>query len=146
MEIKIRTAVPDDSEELKRLMVQLCEEQGVEFSDKRFKWGVQRRMYDRLQKHGLIVAENPKLEKRLGGMVFAELIIDPFGHAEGYIRTVITDKEARGMGIGKQLIKKSIEYLKSMGAEVVHINATDRQKEYYKKFGFREAYSVLELH
>ena len=145
MEIKIRTAVPDDSEELKRLMVQLCEAQGVEFSDKRFKWGIQRRMFDRLQKHGLIVAENPKEVKKLGGMIFAELIIDPFGHAEGYIRTVITDVEARGMGIGKQLIKKSIEYLKSMGAEVVHINATEKQKEFYKKFGFKEAYSVLEI-
>ena len=146
MELKIRTAIPDDTEELKRLMVQLCEAQGVEFSEKRFKWGIQRRMYDRLQKHGLIVAENPKEPPKLGGMVFGELIISPHGFAEGYIRTVITDREARGLGLGKALIQKTIEYLKSMGAEVIHINATEKQKEFYKRFGFKEAYSVLELY
>ncbi|MHA1143751.1 MAG: GNAT family N-acetyltransferase [Candidatus Helarchaeota archaeon] len=143
-DVIVRTANPKDSNNLKSLMEQLCEERKVPFNEKRFEWGIKRRMYDRLQKHGLLVAED-KNDKKILGMIFAELIIDPMGAAEGYIRQVITDKEARGRKIGTKLIEQSINYLKEMGAEVIRINATEKQMPYYGRFGFKTAYSVMEI-
>jgi len=32
-----------------------------------------------------------------------------------------------------------------MGAEVIRINATGKQIPYYEKFGFKNAYNVMEL-
>lgn len=142
--VNVRTANPKDSNNLKQLMVQLCEEQNVPFNEKRFEWGIKRRMYDRLQKHGLLVAEDEETNQLLG-MIFAELIIDPMGSAEGYIRTVITDKAARGRKVGSKLIQSSVQYLKDMGAEVIRINTTEKQEPYYKKFGFETRYSVMEI-
>lgn len=143
--IDVRPAERSDVDEMRRLMIQLCEAQGVEFEEKRFDWGIKRRLFDRLQKLGLLVADD-KDNKKLAGMIYAELIIDPYGKAEGYIRQVIADSDYRGQGIGSDLIQKSIEYLKNMGAEVIRINATDRQIPYYEKFGFVTSYSVMELH
>ena len=78
-------------------------------------------------------------------MIYAELIIDPFGRAEGYIRQVIADRDFRGQGVGSKLLEKGIEYLRGMGAEVIRINATEKQLPYYQKFGFESAYQVLEI-
>ena len=142
--VNVRTADKNDIDEMRRLMIQLCELQGVEFNEKRFDWGIKRRLFDRLQKHGLLVAEDIENNK-IAGMIYAELIIDPFGKAEGYIRQVITDNDYRGKGIGSELVQKSIDYLKAMGAEVVRINATTKQIPYYERFGFENAYNVMEL-
>ncbi len=144
MVIEVRTAEKTDIDEMRRLMVQLCEVQGVEFQEKRFDWGIKRRLFDRLQKHGLLIAEDSVTDK-IAGMIYAELIIDPFGKAEGYIRQVIADTDYRGQGIGSKLVEKSIEYLKSMGAEIIRINATQKQIPYYEKFGFKNAYNVMEI-
>ena len=144
MVIEVRTAEKSDIDEMRRLMIQLCEVQGVDFEEKRFDWGIKRRLFDRLQKHGLLIAED-SVTKKAAGMIYAELIIDPFGKAEGYIRQVIADQEYRGQGIGSKLVEKSIEYLKAMGAEVIRINATEKQVPYYEKFGFKNAFNVMEI-
>ncbi|MHA1379557.1 MAG: GNAT family N-acetyltransferase [Candidatus Helarchaeota archaeon] len=142
--IEVRTAEKSDIDEMRRLMIQLCQVQGVEFQEKRFDWGIKRRLFDRLQKHGLLIAEDSET-KKIAGMIYAELIIDPFGKAEGYIRQVIADNEYRGKGVGSKLVEKSIDYLKGMGAEVIRINATNKQIPYYEKFGFKPAYQVMEI-
>ncbi|MHA1298635.1 MAG: GNAT family N-acetyltransferase [Candidatus Helarchaeota archaeon] len=142
--IEVRTAEKSDIDAMRKLMIQLCEAQGVEFQEKRFDWGIKRRLFDRLQKHGLLIAEDSET-KQVAGMIYAELIIDPFGSAEGYIRQVIIEKSFRGKGIGSHLLEKGIEYLKGMGAEVIRINATGKQIPYYEKFGFKNAYNVMEL-
>ena len=143
-DIIVRRAVPDDIGSLRNLMEQLCAAQKVPFNEKRFTWGVKKRLFDRLQKQGFVVAEDPKTHKLLG-MIFAELVIDPQGSAEGYIRTVVVDKNARGMKIGKKLLTSSVEYLKEMGVEVIRVNSTGRQQEFFASFGFKPTYTVLEL-
>ena len=143
MVIEVRTAEKSDIDVMRRLMVQLCEDQGVEFQEKRFDWGIKRQLFDRLQKHGLLIAEDEN--KKVAGMIYAELIIDPFGRAEGYIRQVIADRDFRGQGVGSKLLEKGIEYLKGMGAEVIRINATGKQLSYYERFGFKAAYQVMEI-
>ena len=142
--IIVRRAVPDDLPSLRLLMEQLCETQNVPFNEKRFTWGVKKRLFDRLQKQGFVVAEDSKTHKLLG-MIFAELIIDPLGSAEGYIRTVVVDVHARGRNIGKTLLQTSLDYLKEMNVDVIRINSKDRESKYFASFGFRPTYTVMEL-
>lgn len=140
----IRRAVPDDVSNLRLLMKQLCDVQHVPFNEKRFTWGVKKRLYDRLQKQGFVVAEDSETHKLLG-MIFAELVIDPLGSAEGYIRTVVVDENARGRKIGKTLLKSSLEYLKEMGVEVIRINSRGSKTKYFESFGFKPTYTVMEF-
>ena len=141
--INVRRANPDDEPSLRNLMMQLCQTQKVPFNEQRFKWGVKKRLYDRLQKQGMFVAEDSENSKLLG-MITAELVIDPYGSAEGYIRTVVVDEQARGRNIGKTLLQASLEYLKEMGVEVIRINSRGSKTEYFKTFGFKETYTVME--
>jgi len=140
----IRRAVPDDVSNLRLLMKQLCDVQHVPFNEKRFTWGVKKRLYDRLQKQGMFVAEDPEPPQKLLGMITAELVIDPYGSAEGYIRTVIVDENARGRKIGKTLLQASLEYLKEMGVEVIRINSRGSKTKYFESFGFKPTYTVME--
>ncbi len=141
--INVRRAVPDDEPSLRNLMMQLCQTQNVPFNEKRFKWGVKKRLYDRLQKQGMFVAEDSETSKLLG-MITAELVIDPYGSAEGYIRTVVVDENARGRKIGKTLLQSSLEYLKEMGVEVIRINSRGSKTKYFESFGFKPTYTVME--
>ncbi len=143
-DIIIRRATVEDAASLRNLMVQLCAAQKAPFNEKRFEWGIKRRLYDRLQKQGFLVAEDPKTNKLLG-MIFAELIVDPLGSAEGYIRTVVVDVNARGRQVGKKLLQASLDYLKEMGVDVIRINSKDRESKYFASFGFQPTYTVMEL-
>ncbi|MHA1384385.1 MAG: hypothetical protein ACTSR3_11585 [Candidatus Helarchaeota archaeon] len=69
--IEVRNAEKSDIDAMQKLMIQLCEAQGVEFQEKRFDWGIKRRLFDRLQKHGLLIAEDSET-KQVAGMIYAE--------------------------------------------------------------------------
>lgn len=140
----VRRFTKEDQESAKDLMVQLCKTLGVNFNEKRWKWGVKMRLYDALRKNGMLVAETP--DKKLAGMVFADISIDPVGVSVGYIRNVIVDESYRGQGIGKLLIQEAVKYLNEMNVDQILINVrsrTARAKSLYEKMGFKEIYTVL---
>ncbi len=143
-ELILRRATSEDIPNLRSLMEQLCATQNVPFNEQRFKWGVKKRLHDRLQKQGMFVAEDPETHKVLG-MITAELVIDPLGSAEGYIRTVVVDEQARGRRVGKTLLQASLDYLKEMGVEVIRINSRGDKTQYFESFGFRKKYTVMEF-
>ena len=62
MNITIRHAELEDLPTVRTLMIQLYEHYGTPFNEKRFEWGIKRRLTDRLQKEGILVAEDA--EKR----------------------------------------------------------------------------------
>ena len=140
----VRRFSKDDQENAKNLMVQLCKVTGVPFNEKRWKWGVKMRLYDALRKNGMLIAETAN--KKLAGMVFADISIDPVGSSTGYIRSVVVDESFRGQGIGKLLIKHAIKYLNEMNVDQILINVrskTERAKQLYEKMGFKEVYTVM---
>jgi GNAT superfamily N-acetyltransferase len=149
MNIQIRVATPDDTNVLHSLMKELVAFMHENFIEKRFEWGIQRRLYDPLQRHGLLIAEDVDAGKRPVGMIFAELRVDPVGRSEGYIKQFIVTEEYRGKGIGDQLLRGAIEHLRKIHVEKVMINVKEGQLKIagnlYKKFNFKEKYRVMEV-
>ena len=110
-DINVDIATPDDIEALKELTKELVEGLEQEFEPKRFDWGIRRRLYDPLQRHGILIAKDIKNDNTVVGMIVAELRIDPYGSSEGYIKQVFLRKEYRGKGIGKVLLESALQHL-----------------------------------
>ncbi|GAB4309819.1 MAG: hypothetical protein Kow0069_09450 [Promethearchaeota archaeon] len=151
MAIRVRVASPDDVDDIRKLTRLLVAEVNQTFEEKRFEWGIQRRLYDPLQKHGILVAVDEERENQIVGVIFAELRVDPWGSSEGYVKNFVVDPAYRGRGIGKELLSSSIEHLRAINVERVLINlnedepAAEKAGELYQRFGFKKKYSVLEL-
>jgi ribosomal protein S18 acetylase RimI-like enzyme len=146
--IRIENATPDQIDSLKGLMKLLISRFGDKFDPKRFDWGIRRRLYDPLQRHGILIAIDEDKDNEVIGMIIAELRIDPFGASEGYIKQVFLKEGYRGQGIGELLIKKAIEHLQKIKVEKIKVNIKEKAKEaanLYAKMHFKKVYEVLEL-
>ena len=145
--IKVEIASPDQIEELKDLTKLLVEGLNQDFDPKRFDWGIRRRLFDPLQRHGILIAFDEDNNKVIG-MIIAELRIDPFGASEGYIKQFFLKEEYRSKGTGHQLLEKAMEHLKRIKVEKVKVNIKNRAIEaanLYEKMKFKKVYEVLEL-
>jgi ribosomal protein S18 acetylase RimI-like enzyme len=146
MKIVVRTAELEDLDHIRTLMSQLYEYYHAPFNEKRFEWGIKRRLTDRLQKEGLLVAEK---DGKIIGLIVAEMLINPIGVSEGHITAIVTDKENRDKGIGKMLINGAITHLREMGSEVIRLDLEEnfvKMLDYFKSLGFQSSYRVLEFH
>jgi ribosomal protein S18 acetylase RimI-like enzyme len=146
--IRIEIATPEVIDSLEDLTRELVEGLGQKFDLKRFEWGIQRRLYDPLQRHGILIAVDEDKDNLVVGMIIAELRIDPFGSSEGYIKQVFLKKDYRGLGIGELLVRKAIEHLKKIKVEKIKVNIKEKAKEatnLYSKMKFKKVYEVLEL-
>ena len=145
--IKVEIASPDNIDILREFTKNLVEGLGQQFDPKRFDWGIQRRLYDPLQRHGILIAMNED-NNEIAGMIIAELRIDPFGMSEGYIKQLYLKNEYRGQGVGQLLLQKALEHLKRIKVEKVKVNIKDKALEaskLYEKLNFKKVYEVLEL-
>ncbi|NHJ25803.1 MAG: GNAT family N-acetyltransferase [Candidatus Lokiarchaeota archaeon] len=146
--IKIEMATPDHIDDLRELTRKLVEGLGQQFDPKRFDWGISRRIYDELQRHGILIAIDEEKDDEVVGMIIAELRIDPFGASEGYIKQVFLKELYRGKGIGELLIKKALEHLQKIKVDKIKVNIKEKAKEaanLYSKMHFKRVYEVLEL-
>jgi len=146
--IRIENATPDQIESLEKLMKLLISRYGGEFDNKRFDWGISRRLYDPLQRHGILIAIDEDKDNEVVGMIIAELRIDPFGASEGYIKQVYLMEEYRGHGTGELLVKKAVEHLQKIKVERIKVNIKENAREaasLYEKMHFKKVYEVLEL-
>ncbi|MBD3196607.1 MAG: GNAT family N-acetyltransferase [Candidatus Lokiarchaeota archaeon] len=145
--IKVEIASPEQIDALKELTKLLVEGLGQDFEPKRFDWGIRRRLYDPLQRHGILIATDEETEDVVG-MIIAELRVDPFGKSEGYIKQFFLKKEYRGEGIGHVLLRNALEHLKKIQVDKVKVNIREEAKraaKLYKQMDFRKKYEVLEL-
>ncbi len=146
--IRIENATPDQIDSLQALMKLLISRFGDKFDPKRFDWGIRRRLYDPLQRHGILIAIDEDKDNEVIGMIIAELRIDPFGASEGYIKQVFLKEGYRGQGIGELLVRKAIEHLQKIKVEKIKVNIKEKAKEaanLYVKMHFKKVYEVLEL-
>ncbi len=145
--IKVQVANPENIEDLKELTKQLVEGLGQDFDPKRFDWGIRRRLYDPLQRHGILIAIDENNDEIIG-MIIAELRIDPFGLSEGYIKQFFLKEPYRKKGAGSLLLQKALEHLKKIKVEKVRVNIKEKAVEaskLYEKMNFKKVYEVLEL-
>lgn len=144
--IIIRLVMPEDKDDIERLTRELIQEKGEEFIEKRYEWGILRRIYDPLQRHGIFVAESVEPRKKIG-MIFGELRVDPFGETECYIKELFVELEYRQKGIGKQLLSQLIEHLKKINVKTIKINLhidSVKTKKLLDSFDFKPKYTVME--
>ncbi|MBD3212641.1 MAG: GNAT family N-acetyltransferase [Candidatus Lokiarchaeota archaeon] len=145
--IKVEIASPEQIDALKDLTKLLVEGLGQEFEPKRFDWGIRRRLFDPLQRHGILIATDERTGDVVG-MIIAELRIDPFGKSEGYIKQFFLKKDYRGHGIGHQLLQQALGHLKKIQVEKVKVNIREEAKragKLYEQMNFEKKYEVLEL-
>ena len=145
--IKVEVANPEHIEHLKDLTKELVEGLGQKFDPKRFDWGIRRRLYDPLQRHGILIALDEDSNEVIG-MIIAELRIDPFGSSEGYIKQFFLKEPYRKQGVGSSLLEKALEHLKKIKVEKVKVNIKEKALEatkLYEKMNFKKVYEVLEL-
>jgi len=147
MNIKVVIASPEHIDKLEDLTKQLVEGLGQKFDPKRFDWGIRRRLYDPLQRHGILVAVDEEKNEVIG-LIIAELRIDPFGTSEGYIKQFFLKNEYRGKGLGINLLQKALDHLKKIKVEKIKVNIKEKAVEastLYEKMHFKKVYEVLEL-
>jgi GNAT superfamily N-acetyltransferase len=145
--IRVEVASPDQIENLKDLTEELVEGLGQKFDPKRFDWGIRRRLFDPLQRHGILIAVDEE-SNDVVGMIIAELRIDPFGKSEGYIKQFFLKADYRSKGVGYDLLEKALDHLKKIKVEKVKVNIKERAvkaSKLYEKLNFKKVYEVLEL-
>jgi len=145
--IRVEVASPETIDDLQELTKQLVEGLGQKFDPKRFDWGIRRRLFDPLQRHGILIAIDED-DNSVVGMIIAELRIDPLGSSEGYIKQFFLKDEYRSRGTGYLLLEKALEHLKRIKVEKVRVNIKVKALEasnLYEKMKFKKVYEVLEL-
>jgi ribosomal protein S18 acetylase RimI-like enzyme len=145
--IRVEIASPKHINALEDFTRQLVEGLGQKFDSKRFDWGISRRLYDPLQRHGILIAIDEDTDDPVG-MIIAELRIDPFGMSEGYIKQFFLKGNYRSKGIGLILLQKALDHLKKIKVEKVKVNIKDeavKALKLYEKMHFKKIYEVLEL-
>ncbi|MFX1374698.1 MAG: GNAT family N-acetyltransferase [Promethearchaeota archaeon] len=145
--IRVEIANPEQIESLQELTKQLVEGLGQKFDPKRFDWGIRRRLFDPLQRHGILIAVDED-DNSVVGMIIAELRIDPLGSSEGYIKQFFLKEEYRSRGTGYLLLEKALEHLRRIKVEKVKVNIKEKALEasnLYEKMKFKKVYEVLEL-
>ncbi len=145
--IKVLVANPENIDDLRELTQQLVESLGQDFDPKRFDWGIRRRLYDPLQRHGILIAIDEDSDEIIG-MIIAELRIDPFGSSEGYIKQFFLKEQYRKKGAGSLLLEKALVHLRKIKVEKIRVNIKEKAVEaskLYEKMNFKKVYEVLEL-
>ena len=147
IKIKVEIASPEQIESLKELTKLLVESLGQQFESKRFDWGIRRRLYDPLQRHGILLATDENTDNVVG-MIIAELRVDPFGISEGYIKQFFLKDEYRDKGVRRILLEKALEHLKKIKVEKVKVNIREKATTaaaLYKQMNFKKIYEVHNL-
>ena len=145
--IKVEIASPNEVDILRDFTKRLVEDLGQKFDPKRFDWGISRRLYDPLQRHGILIAVDED-SNEVVGMIIAELRIDPYGLSEGYIKQYFLKPDFRAQGIGLLLLEKALEHLKKIKVEKVKVNIKGKAEvaaKLYARMNFKKVYEVLEL-
>ena len=145
--IKVVVANPEHIEDLRELTKKLVEDLDQKFDPKRFDWGIRRRIFDPLQRHGMLMAIDEDADQVIG-MIIAELRIDPFGTSEGYIKQFFLKEEYRRKGLGALLLEKALEHLRKIKVEKIRVNIKGQAinaSKLYEKMNFKKVYEVLEL-
>ena len=149
--LKIRNAIPEDYDQIEMLTRLLVSERKETFDEKRFEWGLLRRLFDPLQRQGTFVAEidnNSGQAKELIGMIFSELRVDPFGNSEGHIKEIYLRPKHRTDDNLEALLNAVIEQLKKMDFQIIKVNLKPEDEQSSKIFSLlnmKAKYSVLEL-
>ena len=76
-------------------------------------------------------------------IAYARILPPGISYGESSIGRIVTSPTARGKGIGRELLRRSIETLYTLhGKAVIRIGAQHYLKGFYESFGFRQTGSI----
>lgn len=133
-QLQVRKATMDDAEGIKRLTKQLVEYRSRIFNEKRFSFGLRKRVEDFKNHHFFVCT----LDDKVVGMTLAELITPD--KMEAYLNTLFVDKDRQKQGVGKKMFDFIMAYLRELGIKRVIINIRKNQPMetgFFEKFGFK---------
>ncbi|MEX2684201.1 MAG: N-acetyltransferase family protein [Candidatus Sigynarchaeota archaeon] len=138
MTIIYRNSQEGDVEAMTKLARGLVEELHQTFDKKRFMAMITRVMIDPEQRNGTFLAEDDEKHDILG-MVIGITKPSRGGKKEGFLQNIVVDPEARGKGVGKELVRRALDYMKSLKVSTINVNIRDSQPQaitMYERLGF----------
>ncbi len=69
---------------------------------------------------------------------YSRLVLPSKKFKEHSIGRIVVDRAYRGKRFGREIVKKSIETLKSKGVETIRIEAQEYLLDFYTSFGFKK--------
>jgi ribosomal protein S18 acetylase RimI-like enzyme len=98
---------------------------------------------DSFKRLKLFLEKNPDLSVLIeenGGIIGTAL--GSFDGRRGYLQKVVTDKDSRRKGMGKQLVKEVLKRLQSLGGTYIPINVEENLVTFYEKCGFKKTTQI----
>ena len=138
-QLQVRHATMNDAEGVKQLTKQLVAYRGKTFDEKRFLFGLRKRIQDTKTHHFFVCT----LNEEVVGMTLVELI--PSNKAEAYLNTLFVDNQHHRHGIGKKMFDFIMNYLKELGIKTVFINVRKNEPMeigFFEKYGFRTDFEL----
>ncbi len=138
MTIIYRNPQEGDVDTMAKMARGLVEELHQTFDKKRFTAMITKVMNVPEQKKGAFLAEDDEKHKTLG-MVIGVIKSARGGKKEGFLQNIVVDPEARGKGVGKELVRRALEYMKSLKVPTINVNIRDSQPQaitMYERLGF----------
>ncbi len=139
--IRYRAVVERDLRDIKTLIQDLAKVLDVQFDTYWFDLTVQKYLQDPTA--GIFIAE--KLGKILG-TTFADVRHDPLGYLYGLISNIIIHEEARGHGVGSNLLELATSFLSKLKIHKIWGNVNcgnENMIHVYEKQGYKHKFTVM---
>jgi len=130
----------DDADGIRHLTKQLVDYRGKLFNEKRFMFGLKKRIHPTNKRHHYFVCT---FDEKVVGMTLAELI--PTCKTEAYLNTLFVDKDHYRQGVGKKMFYFIMAYLKDLGIQTLFINVRKNEPmelQFFEKYGFKKDYEL----
>jgi ribosomal protein S18 acetylase RimI-like enzyme len=145
--ITIREFSERDTEEITRLMKNLCLIKGTYFDEERWKTSLVRKIKD--DSHSEFIVAIDESNNNVLGMAQCSIKKDENGFMHGYISNLIVIEEMRRTGIGEQLMRRAIDFFRSNRIDSIRLalipNLDKAAKVLFIKLGFQEILRIYEL-
>jgi ribosomal protein S18 acetylase RimI-like enzyme len=98
---------------------------------------------DSFNRFKLFLEKNPDLSVLIeeNGEILGTAL-GSFDGRRGYLQKVVTDKDKRKKGIGKQLVDEVLKRLQALGATYIPINVEEDSVTFYEKCGFMKTTQI----
>ena len=139
--IKYRAVIERDLRDIKTLIQDLARLLDVQFDTYWFDLTVQKYLQDPAA--SIFIAEK---NGQILGTVFADVRRDPLGYMYGSISNVIICEEARGQGVGSNLLELATSFLSKMKIQKIWGNVNygnENMIHVYEKQGYKNKFTVM---
>jgi len=139
--IKYRSVVERDLRDIKSLVQELARVLSVEFDTYWFDLTVQKYFQDPTS--SIFIAEKGG---RILGTTFADVRRDPLGYMYGLISNIIIHEEARGQGVGSNLLELATSFLSKLKIHKIWGNVNcgnENMIHVYEKQGYTHKFTVM---